>query len=69
MSGPYMLHGVVSWQSIAPANLRGQCETLADVTDDPHEVGINAELLVPSRTSASTTACSSATPTRRSPVW
>lgn len=46
MSGPYMLHGVVSWQSIALAHLRGQCETLTDATADPHEVGINAELLV-----------------------
>jgi CBS domain-containing protein len=46
MAGPYMLHGVVSWQSIALAHLRGQCETLADATADPHEVAINAELLI-----------------------
>lgn len=46
MSGPYMLHGVVSWQSIAMAHLRGECETLADATVPAPEVGIKSELLV-----------------------
>ncbi|TYK43412.1 CBS domain-containing protein [Actinomadura decatromicini] len=46
MSGPYMLHGVVSWQSIALAHLRGRCETLTDATEPAPEVGIKAELLI-----------------------
>ncbi|WP_433151894.1 hypothetical protein ACQPZ8_16290 [Actinomadura nitritigenes] len=46
MSGPYMLDGVVSWQSIAMAHARGRCETLADATAPAPEVSIRAELLV-----------------------
>ncbi|WP_141576283.1 CBS domain-containing protein [Actinomadura sp. WMMA1423] len=41
-----MLKGVVSWQSIAMAHARGQCESLTDVTEPAREVSIDAELLV-----------------------
>ncbi|MEU8799780.1 CBS domain-containing protein [Spirillospora sp. NPDC048819] len=47
MSGPYVLKGVVSWQSIAFAHAAGKCDTLADATSKPApEVSIEAELLV-----------------------
>ncbi|TDD74487.1 CBS domain-containing protein [Actinomadura rubrisoli] len=46
MSGPYVLIGVVSWQSIALAHARGKCESLADATEPAQEVSIKAELLV-----------------------
>lgn len=46
MSGPYMLKGVVSWQSIALAHAGGKCDSLADATLPAPEVSIEAELLV-----------------------
>lgn len=45
MSGPYVLKGVVSWQSIALAHAGGKCDTLADATLPAPEVSIEAELL------------------------
>ena len=37
-----MLKGVVSWQSIAMAHARGQCESLVDVTEQAREGSIDA---------------------------
>ena len=45
LSGPFELLGVVSWQSIAMAHARGQCDVLADAMVHAEVVGINAGLL------------------------
>ncbi|MEU9023342.1 CBS domain-containing protein [Actinomadura sp. NPDC048394] len=46
LTGPYVLKGVVSWQSIALAHAKGKCETLADAMDEARIVRADAELLV-----------------------
>ncbi|MEV5828461.1 CBS domain-containing protein [Spirillospora sp. NPDC052242] len=46
MAGPYVLKGVVTWQSIALAHARGKCESLADATVHAHVVDVHADLLV-----------------------
>ncbi|WP_433248631.1 CBS domain-containing protein [Actinomadura nitritigenes] len=46
LSGPYVLKGLVSWQSIALAHAKGKCEALADAMDEARIVRVDAELLV-----------------------
>jgi CBS domain-containing protein len=46
LDGPIVLKGAVSWQSIATAHARGQCEKLSDATDPEQDVvRIEADLL------------------------
>lgn len=45
LAGPTVLKGVVSWETIAKAHARGQCEILADATEPASEVHITADLL------------------------
>lgn len=46
LSGPYVLKGAVSWQSIALAHAKGKCDSLADAMEEARTVHVDAELLV-----------------------